>query len=184
MRAIKIDTKKRAVTEFDYDANQDIAEVLNAPSITSLQISEDEVLWLNKDAFLDRNNVLFDIDEVHTFGGDALILGDDAGKPVDAVSDAEEVGKNIRFHYIDDEARFNAFLEKYGIDLEQHIGITKERACQLLGHINKEAQSDLLMQLETHTSVFDLVPQVKSFFDVMEKQEDIFYMQFTANGAH
>ena len=181
MKAIKIDTKKREVTEFDYDENQDIAEVLSAPSITSLQISEEEVLWLNKDAFSDRSNGLFDIDEVHTFGGDALILGDNSGKPADAVSDANEVAKNIRFHYIEDEERFDAFLEKYGIDLQQHVGITKERACQLLGHINKDAQNDLLMQLESHTNVFDLVPHVKAFFDTMQKQEDIFYLQFMAN---
>lgn len=181
MRAIKIDTKKRVVTEFDYDESQDIAELLNAPSVTSLQISEDEVLWLNKDAFQDRNNVLFDIDDLHTFGGDAMILGDASGKPADAVSNADEVAKNIRFHYIDDERRFDAFLDKYGIDLEQHVGITKERACQLLGHIRKEDQSDLLMQLESHTNVFDLVPHVKAFFDTVQKQEDIFYLQFMAN---
>jgi hypothetical protein len=181
LRAIKIDTKKRVVTEFDYDENQAIAEVLDAPTATALQISEEEVLWLNEDAFSDRSNGLFDIDEVHTFGGDALILGDNAGKPADAVSDADEVARNIRFHYIDDENRFNEFLEKYGIDLEQHVGISKERACQLLGHINKEAQNDLLMQLESHTNVFDLVPHVKAFFETMQKQEDIFYLQFMAN---
>lgn len=102
MRAIKIDSKKRTVTEIEIDPQetlQDMQAAVGGCIQVAVEFPNGDVIMVNEEGLVgEQNEFFYHTDGHQPFAGDGIVVGDDGeGETAACKSTLEELKKDIHF---------------------------------------------------------------------------------------